>query len=45
MIVPARTLAELNRLLQDQEEPVKMTFNANKTQVLFRSRTSSWWRS
>ena len=36
VIVPARALAELNRLLQDQEEPVAMTFNANKTQVLFR---------
>lgn len=36
VIVPARALAELNRLLQDQEEPVQMTFNANKTQVLFR---------
>jgi len=36
VIVPAKALAELNRLLQDQEEPVKMTFNANKTQVLFR---------
>ena len=35
VIVPARTLAELSRLLQDQEDPVKMTFNANKTQVLF----------
>jgi DNA polymerase-3 subunit beta len=36
VIVPARALAELNRLLQDQDEPVQMTFNANKTQVLFR---------
>ncbi len=36
VIVPSRALAELNRLLQDQEEPVAMTFNANKTQVLFR---------
>ena len=35
VIVPARTLAELSRLLQDQEDSVKMTFNANKTQVLF----------
>jgi DNA polymerase-3 subunit beta len=35
VIVPARALAELQRLLQDQEEPVRMTFNANKTQVLF----------
>jgi DNA polymerase-3 subunit beta len=36
VIVPARALAELNRLLQDQDEPVQMTFNANKTQVLFK---------
>ncbi len=36
VIVPARALAELNRLLQDQEDPVAMTFNTNKTQVLFR---------
>jgi len=36
VIVPSRALAELNRLLQDQDEPVQMTFNANKTQVLFR---------
>jgi DNA polymerase-3 subunit beta len=36
VIVPAKALAELNRLLQDQEEPVRMTFNSNKTQVLFR---------
>ncbi len=35
VIVPARAIAELQRLLQDQEEPVRMTFNANKTQVLF----------
>jgi DNA polymerase-3 subunit beta len=36
VIVPAKALAELNRLLQDQEDPVVMTFNANKTQVLFK---------
>ena len=36
VIVPSRALSELNRLLQDQEDPVQMTFNANKTQVLFR---------
>lgn len=35
VIVPARALSELSRLLQDQDDPVKMTFNANKTQVLF----------
>ncbi|HYM14057.1 MAG TPA: DNA polymerase III subunit beta, partial [Dehalococcoidia bacterium] len=36
VIVPSKALAELNRLLQDQEEPVQMTFNPAKTQVLFR---------
>ena len=36
VIVPAKALAELNRLLQDQEDPVQMTFNTNKTQVLFK---------
>jgi DNA polymerase-3 subunit beta len=36
VIVPSRALSELNRLLQDQEEPVQVTFNANKTQVLFK---------
>ena len=36
VIVPAKALAELNRLLQDQEDPVEMTFNTKKTQVLFR---------
>lgn len=36
VIVPSRALAELNRLLQDQEDPVQVTFNANKTQVLFK---------
>ncbi|MEX2227716.1 MAG: DNA polymerase III subunit beta [Dehalococcoidia bacterium] len=35
VIVPARALSELNRLLQDQDDPVQMTFNANRTQVLF----------
>lgn len=36
VIIPARTLAELNRLMTDQEEPVKITLNPNKSQVLFR---------
>jgi DNA polymerase-3 subunit beta len=36
VIVPARALAEVNRLLADVEEPVQMTLNAAKTQVLFR---------
>jgi len=36
VIVPARALAEVNRLLADEEEPVQMTLNANRTQALFR---------
>ena len=36
VIVPSRALSELNRLLQDQEDPVQVTFNAGKTQVLFK---------
>lgn len=36
IIIPARALNELNRLLQaDQEEPITMTINPNKSQVLF----------
>ena len=34
-IVPARALAELNRLLGDQEEPVEMVLNTQKGQVRF----------
>ena len=36
VIIPAHTLAELNRLVADQEEPVDITLNPNKSQVLFR---------
>lgn len=36
VIIPARTLAELNRLMGDQEEPVEITINPNKSQALFR---------
>ncbi|MFC1872506.1 DNA polymerase III subunit beta [Chloroflexota bacterium] len=36
VIIPARTLAELVRLMADQEEPVEVTINTNKGQVLFR---------
>jgi len=36
VIIPARTLAELNRLMTDQEEPVEITVNPNKSQTLFR---------
>jgi DNA polymerase-3 subunit beta len=36
VIVPARTLSELNRLMTDQEETVDITLNPGKSQVLFR---------
>ncbi len=36
VIVPARALNELNRFLTDQEEPVEITVNQQKTQILFR---------
>lgn len=36
VIIPARTLHELNRLLGEQEEPVEITVNEKKSQVLFR---------
>ena len=35
VIIPARTLAELNRLIADQEEAIKITVNPNKSQILF----------
>ena len=38
VIVPARTLNELNRLLGDQEEPVEIMMTPAKGQVLFRVR-------
>ncbi len=36
VIIPARTLGELNRLMADQEEAVEITVNPNKSQALFR---------
>jgi len=36
VIIPARTLAELNRLAAEQEEAVEITVNPNKGQALFR---------
>jgi DNA polymerase-3 subunit beta len=36
VIVPAKALSELSRLLQDQDDPIQMTFDAAKTKVLFR---------
>ncbi len=38
VIIPARTLNELNRLLGDQEEPVDIMMTPAKGQVLFRIR-------
>jgi len=36
VIIPAKALTEVNRLLGDQEEPVELTVNEQKSQVLFR---------
>ena len=36
VIIPARTLTELNRLMADGEEAVDITVNPNKSQALFR---------
>ena len=35
VIIPARALTELNRLMSDQEEPVEITINPKKSQVMF----------
>ena len=39
IIIPARALGELDRLLAEEEDPVEMTLNTTKTQVLFRLKT------
>ncbi len=39
-IIPARTLAELNRLMAEQEEPVDITLNPKKSQALFRLKSA-----
>jgi len=36
VIIPARTLAELNRLATDQEEAIEITVSSQKSQILFR---------
>ena len=36
VIIPARALTELNRLMGDQEEAVKITMSPSKGQILFR---------
>jgi len=38
VIIPARSLTELNRLISDQQEPVELTINPKKSQVIFRLR-------
>ncbi len=38
IIIPARSLAELNRLISEQEEPLELTVNSQKSQVMFRLR-------
>jgi DNA polymerase-3 subunit beta len=35
VIIPGRTLAEVNRLLADEEEAVTITVNPNRSQILF----------
>jgi DNA polymerase-3 subunit beta len=39
VIVPAKALGELSRLLPDESDPVEMTLNQTKTQALFRLKT------
>ncbi|NQT31813.1 MAG: DNA polymerase III subunit beta [Deltaproteobacteria bacterium] len=36
VVIPARTLAELNRLIAEQEEPVEIMVNPDKGQALFK---------
>ena len=40
VIIPARSLAEVNRLIGEQEEAVDITINPNKSQALFRLKNS-----
>jgi DNA polymerase-3 subunit beta len=40
VIVPARALNELGRLLGDEQEPVEMMFNAARSQVMFKLRNT-----
>lgn len=35
VIIPARTLAELAKIIGDQEEPVQVTVTSNRNQILF----------
>jgi len=38
VIIPARTLNDLSKILPDDEEPVEMTVTPNRNQVVFRAR-------
>lgn len=38
VIIPGRSLSELNRLLSDQKEPVEIAVGQNRSQMLFRMR-------
>ena len=40
VIIPARTLTELNRMMTDEEEGVDVTINPNKSQALFRMKNT-----
>ena len=39
VIIPARAMRELTRLLAEEEDPVELSFNAARSQVLFRLKT------
>jgi DNA polymerase-3 subunit beta len=39
VIIPARALREVERLIADEEDPVEMAFNAGRSQVLFRMKS------
>ncbi|MEX0682087.1 MAG: DNA polymerase III subunit beta [Dehalococcoidia bacterium] len=39
VIIPARALREVERLLSDESDPVEMSINAARSQVLFRMKT------
>ena len=40
VIIPARTFNEVSRLLSDQEEPVEIAINTQRSQVLFRLKSA-----
>lgn len=39
VIIPARALREIERLIADEEDPIEMAFNAGRSQVIFRMKT------